>query len=322
MPFLAVRRCVRGPALADGTFRSITVTGPQTPRAEARLFAPSAMGSAPSCPGVHLSHGHRWSPARGRLRLLHRDDPQPDGDAPEAERTRRPHSRPRRLAADGARRCRPLRRHRDAAAAPHPCRARHRRPALLFAPGHRPVRPRPCDSHQPESRPLRAGRLDHHAAARQEHLPHLRAHLDAQVRGTGAGPLAGAAPRQAGHSRALPQSGVLRRRRLRRGIGRPTLLQQERDRSDHGRGRRAGGPAQGAVQIFAGLEPRPCPRARRRRAGQDGGSRLRLPYRWRAQFSSRRAVCRTAGNAWRDRRGIRRRRRARPAAEPDRRQRP
>ena len=47
---------------------------------------------------------------------------------------------------------------------------------FYLASGRRPDRPRPRDPHQPESRPLRAGRLDHHAAARQEHLPHLRAH--------------------------------------------------------------------------------------------------------------------------------------------------
>ena len=57
---------------------------------------------------------------------------------------------------------------------------RDRGPPLLLAFRHRPDRPRPRAGRQLPRRRRRPGRLDAHPAARQEPLPHARAHLRAE----------------------------------------------------------------------------------------------------------------------------------------------
>ena len=75
-----------------------------------------------------------------------------------------------------------------------------------------------------------AGRLHHHPAARQEPVPDPGAHALAQDAGTGARALARAQIQQGGNSRALSQSRLFRRRRLRRRSGGATLFRQVRAR--------------------------------------------------------------------------------------------
>ena len=71
-----------------------------------------------------------------------------------------------------------------------------------------------------------AGRLDHHAAARQEPVPHAGAHALAQAAGGRAGALARAQVQQDRDPRALSQPRLFRRRRLWRRCRRAALFRQ------------------------------------------------------------------------------------------------
>ena len=230
--------------------------------------------------------------------------PRPDGAAPEAAGTRCAHPGPRRLAADASAaaptpmcrstccrgtssmRCSPSRTGASsrigASTPPACCRA-------IFTNLQRRPRRRRAARRSRSSSPRTSSSARERTLVRK--LEELVLALWLEVR---------LGKRR--HSRALPQPGVLRRRRLRRGIGRRAASSTSRARElTHGGGGRAGGPAQGALQVFAGLEPAAGARARRQRAGQDGGGRL-LPRRSTAR-SMRLPTCGlpTAGDARRDR---------------------
>ena len=87
-------------------------------------------------------------------------------------------------------------------------------------------------------RGVSAGRLHHHAAARQKPVPDPGAHHPAQAAGGAAGALAGAQILQEPDSRALSQPRLFRRRRLRHRAGRAALFRQTRQADDARRKRR------------------------------------------------------------------------------------
>ena len=107
--------------------------------------------------------------------------------------------------------------------------ARDRGPALLRAFRHRSVGPRARADRQCARRRRGAGRLDDHAAARQEPVPEQRAHHRAQGEGGVPRDLARDAAHQERDPQALSRPRLYGRRRVRRGRGRAVLLQQVRE---------------------------------------------------------------------------------------------
>ena len=91
---------------------------------------------------------------------------------------------------------------------------RHRGPALLSTLRRRSVRHRARLGRQRAASRRRAGRLDHHAAARQESVPDAGAHAHAQAAGGDACALARAQVLQDADSRAVSQPRLFRLGRL------------------------------------------------------------------------------------------------------------
>ena len=104
--------------------------------------------------------------------------------------------------------------------------ARHRRPPLLRALRHRPVRHVPRADVERARRRRGAGRLLDHPAARQEPVPVERAHHRAQGQGSVPRDLAGDAAHQERDPEALSRPRLSRRRRVRRRRRGAVLLQQ------------------------------------------------------------------------------------------------
>ena len=104
--------------------------------------------------------------------------------------------------------------------------ARHRRPPLLRAFRHRPARHRARARHQHPGRRRAPGRLLDHPAARQEPVPHQRAHHRAQGQGGVPGAVAGIAADQERDPEAVSRPRLSRRRRVRRRRRGAVLLQQ------------------------------------------------------------------------------------------------
>ncbi len=167
-----------------------------------------------------------------------------------------------------------------------PCVSRRRGPPVLRAPGARLPRDRPRARRQPARRRGRAGGLDHHAAGGQV-VPVVRADDPAEDPRGDPGPPPRAPVLEARDPDALPQPGLPRPRRLRRGGGGAHLLRQA-DRGSRSRGDGApGGPRPRAVALLAAHQPRRRPHAPRSGAGHDG--RLRLSHRRRGQPLARAA---------------------------------
>src|SRR3954470_11623753 len=115
-----------------------------------------------------------------------------------------------------------------AAALPAEGVRRDRGPALLRPSRRRSGRHRPGADAKPHLARCRPGRLDADPAARQEPVPDPGAHRLAQDPGGDPRLLARAQLRQGPASRALPQPGLFRRRRLRRRSGGPALFLEAR----------------------------------------------------------------------------------------------
>ncbi len=111
--------------------------------------------------------------------------------------------------------------------------------------------------------PLEAGRLDHHPAARPQHLPDQQPHVRPQDSRGDPRSGAGAALHQGPDPRALPQPRLFRRRRLwhRRRVA--ALLRPFGAHPEPARGRDHRRPGQGAVQLFADRRRRRCEGSRR-----------------------------------------------------------
>ena len=128
---------------------------------------------------------------------------------------------------------------------------------------------------QPDAPRRGAGRLDHHPAARQEPVPDAGAHAHPQGAGARAGAVAGAEVQQDRDHRALSQSRLFRRRRLRHRGGGAALFQQAGAEAHRRGGRHARRP--GAFAVAAGAEPQSGRRRAPRpdRARRDGGHEVR-----------------------------------------------
>ncbi len=135
--------------------------------------------------------------------------------------------------------------------------------------------------------PLDPGRLDHHPAARPQHLPDQQPHLRPQGPRGRAGAGARAALLQGPDPRALSQPGLFRRRRLRhRRRLAPLLRPQRRDpepvrSGDHRR------PGQGAVQLRADRRRRGGAQPGRGRHPADAGEWRHQPRRGRRRRAGR-----------------------------------
>ena len=127
---------------------------------------------------------------------------------------------------------------------------------------------------QPAASRRFAGRLDADPAARQEPVPDPGAHAAAETAGGRTGAVAGAQAFQDRDSRALPQPGLFRLRRLWRRGGRAALFRQIRQERHAGGGGDAGGPGQ--IAVAAGAEPQSRRRRKARpdRACRDGGRQI------------------------------------------------
>ena len=138
-------------------------------------------------------------------------------------------------------------------------------------------------------RPLGAGRVDHHPAARAQHLPDQQPHVRPQ--GQGSDPRAGdrAEILEEPDPRALSQPRLFRRRRLwhRRRVA--TFLRPQRTTLSPRRSGDHRRPGQGPVQLFAD----------RRRRGRPRPLAGRAATRWSRTASSRRRP-RGAGRSGRD----------------------
>ena len=120
-----------------------------------------------------------------------------------------------------------------------------------------------------------AGRLDHHAAARQEPVPDAGAHHAAQAAGGDPRVLARAQIFQGRDPRSLSQPRLFRLRRLRRRSRRAALLRQVGAQRDALGSRAAGGPGQVALEARADAQLRRRRAARADRARRDVGCGLR-----------------------------------------------
>ena len=153
---------------------------------------------------------------------------------------------------------------------------RDRGPPLLRAPGRRPARHRARGLAGPLEPGARPGRLDDHAAVRQERARRGRPHDQPEGEGGRARVAARAAVERQGPDRhGLPEHHLLRQRRLRRPAGRADVLRPRRVGARPGRGgaaRRDPGrpfalrPAHASAECAGTAEPRaPLPL----RAGED-----------------------------------------------------
>ena len=161
------------------------------------------------------------------------------------------------------------------------------RPRRARFPGHRPR----DGVHGAElrHRPPSAGRLDHHAAGREELPAHQRGELRAQDQGSAARAEDRAHLLEGQDPRAVSQRDLSRARRLRRRGGLAALLRQVGARADARRSRLSRGAAEGAEQLSS-VPParardraaqlrarshgrRSLPQARGRREGEEGPAR-------------------------------------------------
>ena len=160
---------------------------------------------------------------------------------------------------------------------------RGRGSALSLASRGRSDRHRPRDDGARLRGPVAAGRLDHHPAARPQHLPDQRPQLRPQGPRGHIGAGAGVALLQGPDPRALSQPGLFRRRRLRHRRRLAPVLRSQRHRAQRRRGRDHRRPGQGAVQLFADRRRRGRAQPRRGRPRPDGRepARSRRPRRRR-----------------------------------------
>ena len=162
---------------------------------------------------------------------------------------------------------------RGPAAGAGPGRAVGRGPQVLRPQRRRSTRHLPGGVPGPDGRqPVPAGRVHHHPAVRQERLPVVGADLHPEDEGSRPGGEARAGAGQAGDPHALPQRGLLRARRLRRGGCLEGLLRRRREGPAAAPGRLPGraDPVTGA----GGRRPGPGgghPAAHQRAAGHGGG---------------------------------------------------
>ena len=131
-----------------------------------------------------------------------------------------------------------------------------------------------ADRPMPRAGGVVQGGSSHHPAARQEPVPHQRAHDRAQDQGGVPRAVAGGAPDQERDPQALSRPRLYGRRHLRRRRGGAVLFRQVGARREPRRSRDAGRPVQGADQIRAARQPAGRARARQRRARQHGRGRL------------------------------------------------
>ena len=134
---------------------------------------------------------------------------------------------------------------------------------------------------------LAPGRIDHHPAARPQHLPEQRPHLRPQDARGDPGAGARMALLQGPDPRTLSQPRLFRRRRLRHRRRLAPLLRPQRDRAQHRRGGDHRRPGQGAVQLFADRRRRGGARPRPGRARADGREWRDHPGRGRRRRSRR-----------------------------------
>ena len=161
---------------------------------------------------------------------------------------------------------------------------RHRGSPLLRALRRRSLRHRPRAACQHLAQRYQPGRLHHHAATGEESLFNSRTYAHAQAAGGAAGVVAGAQILQGADSRALFESRVFRRRRLRHRAGRAALFRQVgaaglRCRSRDARRPRQIADAAGADAQFR--RRRGARQGRARRHGRTGLHQLRQTRNWR-----------------------------------------
>ncbi len=240
----------------------------------AALVAPGALGRRPR-PARGGGHVHPPGVAHrgaGSQRGGHRADHdrllERRHDRARPSRRREPHQRPARG--------RPARR---AARGPRRGGPRLLRPRRLLPQGHRP---RHLEQRLRRRRP---GRVDDHAAVREERVPHAGAHVQAQGEGAAARGQARDDGLEGPDPQRLPQHHLLRPRRLRhRGRVAAVLREvRQRPRPRSGRGARRDHPL--ARRLLPREQPREAPgpldlRPRRHgregldHAGAEGGRRL------------------------------------------------
>ena len=201
---------------------------------------PDAAGSQASAP--RSPRGSR-PPVRVCVRLRARDRDRreipkldPARQTPRAGRLHlrvRRQDRPRRAARGREPRRRRLRRHRPVDEAGD---RRGRGPPVLGAQRRRHPRDRPRRLGRRPAQGARPGRLDDHAAVRQEHVLENERTISRKLQGGGARVAARAALVEGPDPHRLPEHDLLRQRRVRRPDGRARLLRQERARPDARRG--------------------------------------------------------------------------------------
>ena len=137
---------------------------------------------------------------------------------------------------------------------------RGRGPVVLRAPRHPGLAHRGRVPREPARGEGGAGRQHADAAAREELLPHARAHVHAQAHRSRHGAPARAQSLEAGDSRGVSQRSVHGPARLgrdpRRGRGGESLLRKAGERADPARSRAARRPHQGPEPLLAVPQPR------------------------------------------------------------------
>ena len=133
---------------------------------------------------------------------------------------------------------------------------RGRGQALLRAPRRRRPRHGACALGRRHASRRRAGRLDDHAAVRQERLPDEQEVDRPQALRGGARLAARAEVDEGPDPHRVPEHDLPRQPRLRRRAGEPRLLQAQREDADPGRGRPARGDPRGPEPLRPGGAPR------------------------------------------------------------------